>query len=822
MGSFISSILSSTQSSQAKLNQVVDYCDREVPQLKNIAQMIKNSNSLENTKILYLKSLEYIKCDNSNSKLLKSQIFNLYQDLIIDKALEILDKLKEWKIAERNSNKESENDEIQLKSLQERIKELTERIDDVSKITKDYIRKDKQASDILNIIRKLLHNANEQLKVVSEAAEVYKARYLFGIIIANITAGSVEASNMITDIKQYLTVESYKGCMMFSEFIPLLYPTNNEDWGLNNSTSFSITDDNIKEYLQIGDDGLISEDCETAKCLLNLTKYYSNYFWPKYGISKTVFRNCEFNPQYGKNNDTFNYYSELVKPFVSNENIRSWGNFFKYGRQVLDKIECHHIKMLPFMAKKMNNAAGSTEFMKIPITWPKYNKDIELTEAIIAVANICFANCGGEKDTNYNNNLSTDTNNLIEADINENDNKNKTETNKTKIQSQLTHIKNYGGLTYCDIGLYNKNNMYFDKRAFILVKKDGEKGGIFEEVENKVYDYVKASELENLSKEVWKDYKIILTGNPEDLNKKDSVMNMLSDDDQAKKIRKCIYNNTGYFTDKIYNCTDITQFTKGNEYPIIPNLSVFKLKTTGIDVLKNGQLDKTLNEMKTGETFKNISISQKRYEIEQAIGDSVDVLTDNEINNIYSKLMIEKYKKERFELTSNIISSTNEFTITYSGITNKYIVNDIVKELYNYIIKNKILDNLYESKNNALFSSIEYMTCDKNGYSINPLITLNIYETLIVNSLKFELLIPINTNLTTNMSICTNDIINGCDEKYLIPFAFSCKKDNSNKYVDDLFNISDVESVKKVSDFKVEGETFEEEKFIDKVINYFK
>ena len=169
MGSFLSTIFSSNTSSQVKLNKIVDYCEREIPALKNIATMVKNSTSLESTRILYLKSLEYLKCSNSNSQLLKSEIYNLYQDLIIDKAVEILDKLKEWEIPARSSNKpEEENDRIQLEALEARIADLSTNVAELSKITEHYTRKDNQAKDILDIIKFLQNNANEQLKVVSE------------------------------------------------------------------------------------------------------------------------------------------------------------------------------------------------------------------------------------------------------------------------------------------------------------------------------------------------------------------------------------------------------------------------------------------------------------------------------------------------------------------------------------------------------------------------------------------------------------------------------------------------------------------------------
>ena len=99
--------------------------------------MAKNTTSTEylpSLRVLYLKSLEYINCNNANSQLLKSQIYNLYQDLIIEKAVELLNKLKEWTLPERHDDrKQEENDQIQLDALQARIKELCENVAELSK-----------------------------------------------------------------------------------------------------------------------------------------------------------------------------------------------------------------------------------------------------------------------------------------------------------------------------------------------------------------------------------------------------------------------------------------------------------------------------------------------------------------------------------------------------------------------------------------------------------------------------------------------------------------------------------------------------------------
>ena len=756
----------SSISSKSSINDVINYCEQEEPALKNIAQMAKNTTSTEflpSLRTLYLKSLEYVNCDNANSQLLKSQIYNLYQDLIIEKAVELLDELKEWTLPEPDpSKKQEENDQIQLDALQARIKDLCSKVGELSEITKYYTRKDTQASDILDIIKILQDNANKQLKVVSEAVDVYRARYLFGIILCNYTTGDISASEerYQNDLESYLNVETYKGCIMFSELIPLLWMTESKFWNLpemkdKNMTSSTISNKEVELYLSTG---------ILKQYLINLAKYYSNSFWPKYDLGEnTCFRNCDYNPRYGK--DNFNTVRNIISPFVDNSQIRTWGNFFKYGREVLNKLDTHHIKMLPYMAQK-NNFTSSGEFMKIPETWPKYDRDIELYEAIISTANICFANCGGVN---------------------------------TKIRDPNNGMyipKDIGGYTYKDLGLHSLNTTYFDQRAFILVPNDE----AFNEIKDsdRTSRFVKASEL-NIDK--WKDFKIVIDANLNDVNLKSENSN--SENPNSKTNRECIYNNTGYFTDKIYNCTDKSDRIKTAEFPIIPGLSAYRIKTdkattteTKIEV-PDEEIENEKEELKEAIKEEEKENFGKSFMSIQEL----DYLNKNNIHDIYK---IYKSKcMESFDPKINLVFGKNVM------INNQeYTINPIVTKFYDDIKASLFTNTLYMSLNNKLFSSIDYLTNDGESYSTKPTITFHIYYNLVPKSLDFELMIPFNIQLKTNMTICSNDVENGCPVNDLIPMVFSYTK-KGDKIIDPLFEVDDVENIKKV-EVKIEDLTLKE------------
>ena len=710
MGSLLST-LQSNQSSSSKLKQTIDYCSQEVPELSNLVKSVQSSAStsnLDDIRQLYLKSLEYIKCSNANSQLLKSQIYQLYQDVIIERAIEVLKSGTDWVLPEAStSKKQEENDMIQLTALQERMKDLNTKVADISDITKYYTREDTQAVEIVDAIKLLQTDANEKMSVASEAVDVYKARYLFGIILCNYTTGSnrVSEDRLVDDIKSYLTLETYKGCMMFSEFIPLLWPTDEDFWATKNLTSFTVTDEFITNYLETG---------ETIECIINLSKYYSSYFWPKYDAGEgSVYPNCNHNPRY---TDSFTSIQQLVAQVVDNVDIRTWGEFFTEGRKVLDQIETHHIKMLPFMARK-KNLARAGELMKIPETWPKYNRDVELYEAIVSVMNVCFANCGGEKDSDY-------TSELVEYQFGS-----KFDEIKKSSSKPITHIKNIGGITYKDLGLHSLNKKYFDSRAFIVVEGDA----AFDEIpaDSRTSHFVKASELDI---KAWDGFMIDIDADPDDVKR-------VSVDDG--KSRMYMYNNTGYFSDKVFNCVDMYQFVEAYRFPIIPGLTAYRKKTQ-------------TNHASESDTSQSTS-SQ----------------------------------------------STPSIITIHQPKSSEYEVNPMVQQFFNEVITNATTNMHYNSLNNRLYSSIDYMTASVDGdINFSP-IAHYIYYNLVPRSLSFELLIPLNTQCQTHMCMCTNDIKNGCAVEDLIPFVFEYPM-NGEVISDPLFEVDDINACIKASTQQLE------------------
>jgi len=766
MGNLFSKLFSSSSTSQEKLKQVIDYCETEEPALRNLATMAKNITSTEylpSLRKLYEKSKTFINCNNANSQLLKSQIENLYQDLVIEKAVEILNKLKEWELPNPSSNiKEEERNEIMLTALQLRMKELSQSTVELSSITKYYFRKDKQASDINDVIKLLQESANSQFKIVSEAADVYRARYLFGIIVCNYTTGSTEASKerIINDVATYLNVNTYKGCLMFSEFIPLLWMTEPDFWNLSemktkNTTASTIGNKEVELYLK---------QPYLQQCLLNLSKYYSSKFWPKYELATvgTAFNNLNYNPVYPKGIDDFETMYKIVAPFVDNPKIRTWGDFFKYGREVLNKIDTHHFKMLPYMAQK-NNFAISGEFMKIPETWPKYDRDIELFEAVVSITNICFANCGGDNSKEFDPN------------------------------TKMYIPKNRGGYTYKDLGLYNQNLRYFDQRAFILIASGDSQ---FDEIEgkNRTSKFVKATELN--SEEKWKDFVLKLDASLNDVN-----VGKSNSTEESIQNRKCIYNNTGYFTDKIFNCTESSLTIKTDQFPIIPGLSAYRLKTTSKNT--NPKPETKIEEPKGEMEAEKEIVETYLMNHEFMSKEEIKRLKNNDIHDIYKSICMES-----FDISDTTVKFGNDVKIDGKD----YTINPIALTFYNNIKISTTINVLYSSNNSKLFSSIDYMTNDGDEYSTNPIIPYHIYYNLVPKSLDFELLIPfIPNNFKTTMSICGNDLMNGCKEDNLIPFVFSYKKDlKTGKFKDPLFEIDDVEKVKNIQ-VKVENEVENED-----------
>jgi hypothetical protein len=576
------------------------------------------------------------------------------------------------------------------------MKELSECIERLSLSLKEYTRKDTQATEIIDVIKDLQNQAMKSIDIISTEYEIYLARYLFGIIICNYTTGSNTTNDKRTeeDLKNYLTVSSYKACLMFSEFIPLLWMTENiEEISM---TSFTFTDEFIQKYI---DDG------ELIKCLMNLSKYYQQYFWPKYNNDPSIIKNCELSKL--PIIKSFDEIHKLVYTFVDNPEIKTWNDFFIQGRSILSKLDTHHIKMLPYMAQKKNFAFNG-ELMKIPETWPKYDRDIELYESILSVMNVCFASYGGDRD------------------VEEHDSK--------SVKYYVP--KNRGSYTYNDLGLYNKNSMYFDERAFVIIPNDK---FTYSKQTSKC---IKASEL---NVDVWKNVTLTLDANPNDAKSQSSN-------------RQSMFNNTGYFTDRIFNCNDISEVS--DRFPIIPGLSAYKPIT-------NGQGNST--------TFIKPEQQIKQYAHEQSSEkDSKNSSEKNSKDSIPTGILSRIKIGQPIEIDKQ-----------------KYEINTIINDFYNEIRSDsKLAGFLYNSLNSKLYSSVDYITNDGMKYSRNPKVPYFIYYNLIPASLNFELLIPFST-LSTHMTLCSNDLKNGCNEQYLIPFVFSCPK-NNGIISDPLFNINDI------------------------------
>lgn len=448
MGSWLSK-------NKSTVTKVVSSCSKDETALKQLLSLANTVTDSESIREFYLKSVEYVECNSVNANLLKEEIFNYYQDAIIEEAKKLTTTYKDWQIS-------GETDEEQLQSVQDRMIDLQKDIVELNEALKYYSRDDTQGADLLNEIQELQISTLSQLKSLSEAVDVFKARYLFGTIICNYCCGDIGNVNSTAELKiinNYLTLNSYKGCLMFSEFQPLLWPTD-YDWEDNNTTQKAVSDEFLEKYIS---SGIPSEN------LKNLSNYYSNYYFVKYEAfnstnPNTEFTNNTFSIPYPNATETFADMSKKVKDFVEDSKIKTWKEFFTKGKEVLKKFDIHHFKMLPYMAHKKHLLTNG-EFMRIPETYPKYDRDIELFEAVISIMNVCFANCGVRENSDDN----------------------------TKI---------IGAYTYNDLGLNTKYSTYFDSRAFVI--------GDFTNIENSTKTLVNAS---NLNTEGWNDFTLTLSAN---------------------------------------------------------------------------------------------------------------------------------------------------------------------------------------------------------------------------------------------------------------------------------------------------------------------
>lgn len=662
-------------------------CTSEEPALRNILKLVETSENSLSIRDLYLKSIEYVECGSSNATLLRDEIYTIYQNTIIEEALKLMEGYQDWELV-------GTTDEEKLSNIQDRMIDLQKDLIELTNALKYYTRDDSQAADILEVLQELQNDTLSQLKVLSEAVDVFKARYLFGTILCNYCCGDIGNANKEAELKiinNYLTLNSYKGCLLFSEFQPLLWPTD-FDWNDNNTSQKGISDEFLESYIESG---------IPAENIANMSSYYSNYYWPKYTDLNKL-----------EELESFEDMANKIKPFVENKNIKTWKIFFNEGKKVLEKFDVHHFKMMPYMAHK-KHFLSEGEFMNMPITYPKYDRDIEIFEAIISVANVCFNSCG-------------------------------------LTLSKPDGSKILGGYTYKDLGLNKYYSIYFDKRPFVVNN--------FTTLENQTSELVTC---DNIDTNNWKDIKLELSAD--------------KDDEPG-------LNNTSYFTDRVFNCLDNS---KDDRFPYIDNLSAFRKE----------------------ETFEGA----KRVKAEGS--DIINIIPDEEIKaeeTILKEMGIkpEANKAETFKIYKELFAESftdglsNHLIISKSNLKG-YKINTIVIDYYKTIIGLITTKTLYASKNNKLYSSIDYITTDNDKYSENPAITYYIYYNLVPKSLDFEIDIPLNVTGST-MSICTNDMIGGCEEKYLIPFVFSQVINNKGLIDDPLFNNYDF-------DLDEEDEEYEED-----------
>lgn len=667
---------------KTKVVKIANACTDEEKALKQLLAFANTVKTQDEIRDFYLKSVEYVECNSVNAALLKEQIFNYYQDAIIEEATKLTISYKDWVLL-------GDTDEEKLVNIQARMSDLQKDVMELNEALKYYTRDDTQGADLLKEIQDLQASTLEQLKEISEAIDVFKARYLFGTIVCNYCCGDIGNANSEAELRiinNYLTLNSYKGCLMFSEFQPLLWPTD-FDWDDNNTSQKPVTDEFLTKYLE---SGIPSEN------LKNLSNYYSNYFFVKYEAFNSSkpseeFTNNTFSIPYPNATETFREMATKIKEFVEDVKIRKWIQFYPRGKEVLQKFDVHHFKMLPYMAHK-KHLLSNGEFMRIPETYPRYDHDIELLEAVMAIMNVCFANCGTRENSN-----------------------------SSKI---------IGGYTYNDLNLNKYYSTYFDSRAFILSDEYT--------VEPSTKGLVTAG---NVDTSAWDNVKFVISAN---------------------KTAEIGANSTGYFSDRIYNCLDDSKNVKASsEFPSIDGLSAVRVVSES-----NAIAVKTDEDDGNAEGVEN-------NDTDKAEDDKADKAENND-----------KTEDDKAE-------GVETFDVS-KLVTIEPGVNNMILDFFNKVIKLPATSVLYASNNHKLYSSVDYMTMDADAYSENPAVPYYIYFNLVPKSLSFEIMIPLNTTHST-MSICTNDVRNGCDEKYLIPLAFVGPVDDSGLINDPLFNITNLD-----------------------------
>lgn len=111
----------------------------------------------------------------------------------------------------------------------------------------------------------------------------------------------------------------------------------------------------------------------------------------------------------------------------------------------------------------------------------------------------------------------------------------------------------------------------------------------------------------------------------------------------------------------------------------------------------------------------------------------------------------------------------------------------LITELFKGINSDDNFNNRIRTSGMArIFNSVDYLTMDTTGFARTQEFVAFVYHKVITDALRWQIIIPFNS-LKTTMSICKNDIDNGCSKDALLPMAFGFRQDADGKKYDPLF-----------------------------------
>ena len=334
--------------------------------INDLIKELETKTSTSDLKTLYVKSLEY-NCTDSNTTISKQKIYDKYQDALLSSATKFTEEITSnvW------TNKGT-TDEEKLAELNSRIEYLSDKKKEVNDLYLQFYDRDVKKDSILKIYDDSISETQLNFDISINIQKINDAKTLFVLIAGpykmmnnqNVTLDSIDLSLY----RKKINLNSYKACLMFSEFQPLLYPTDNSKIAGNGTTASEFTDETIKKYLSNG-------NIETY--VKHIMYYYTKYYYQS---------NLEQAEKDGL----------VLDAFYNNTQIDTLEKFYIEGKKILKQFGVLRWKMLPYMAQKIPCSIedGST-FSHLPSTWPMYFKDVEAKEAILVTLNVCYQNFGG-------------------------------------------------------------------------------------------------------------------------------------------------------------------------------------------------------------------------------------------------------------------------------------------------------------------------------------------------------------------------------------------------------------------------------------------